>query len=92
MKASQAKFQSLRLDPAIKLTTQATVEEKSKRNLKRKVLLAEANLDSAMAARNETRESFFEEVTMDEDRALLTPPREVENKNLEVMTNKNIVL
>jgi hypothetical protein len=74
MKASQAKFQNLRLDQTIKLT-QATVEEKSKRNLKRKVSLAEENLDSARATRNETRESVFEEVTMDEDRAPLTPPR-----------------
>jgi hypothetical protein len=74
MKASQAKFQNLRLDPAIKLT-QATVDEKSKRNLKRKVSLAEENLESARATRNETRQSVFEEVTMDEDRAHLTPPR-----------------
>jgi hypothetical protein len=73
MKALQAKFQNLRVDPAIK-RTQATVEEKLKRNLKRKVLLAEENLDNARAARNETRESVFQEVTMDEDRAPLTPP------------------
>ncbi len=53
MKASQAKFQNLRLDPAIKLT-QATVEEKSKRNLKRNVLLAEENQETAQATRNET--------------------------------------
>ena len=53
MKASQAKFQNLRLDPAITLN-QATVEEKSKRNLKRKISLAEENLDGARAARNET--------------------------------------
>ena len=81
MKASQAKFQNLRLDPTIKLT-QATVEEKSKRNLKRKVPLAEENHDSAKAARNETRESVFEEVTMDEDRAPLTPPRVSKKRKL----------
>ena len=40
--------------------------------MKRKVLLAEENCDSTRAARNETQESVFEEVTMDEDRALLT--------------------
>jgi hypothetical protein len=74
MKASQAKFQNLRLDPGIKLT-QASVEEKSKRNLKRKVSLFEENLESARAARNETRQSIYEEVAMDEDRAPLTPPR-----------------
>jgi hypothetical protein len=81
MKASQAKFQNLRLDPAIKLT-QATVDEKSKRNLKRKVSLAEENLESARAARNETRQSVFEEVTMDEDRAPLTPPRVSKKRKL----------
>jgi hypothetical protein len=81
MKASQAKFQNLRLDPAIKLT-QATVELKSKRNLKRKVSLAEANLETAKAARNETRESVFDEVTMDEDRAPLTPPRVSQKRKL----------
>jgi hypothetical protein len=74
MKASQAKFQNLRLDPAIKLT-QATFEEKSKQNLKRKFSLAEVNLESAKAARNKTREPVFEKVTMDEDRAPLNPPR-----------------
>jgi hypothetical protein len=47
----------------------------SKRNLKRKVLLAKENLVSARAARNKIRESIFEEVAMDEDRAPLTPPR-----------------
>ncbi len=51
MKASQAKYQNLRLEPEIKLT-QATVEEKSKRNLKRTVSLAEENLKSARATRN----------------------------------------
>jgi hypothetical protein len=82
MKASQAKFQNLRLYPAIKLT-QATVEEKSKRNLKRKLSLAEENLDSsARAARNETRESLFEEVMLDEDRAPLTPPRVSKKRKL----------
>ena len=88
MKASQAKFQNLRLDQTIKLT-QATVEEKSKRNLKRKVSLAEENLDSARATRNETRESVFEEVTMDEDRAPLTPPRKTKFRT---MTIRNIGL
>ena len=52
-KASQAKFKILRLDPAIKLT-QATVEEKSRQNLKEKVLLAEENLKIARATTNET--------------------------------------
>jgi hypothetical protein len=62
--------------------TQATVDEKSKRNLKRKVSLAEENLESARAARNETRQSVFEEVTMDEDRAPLTPPRVSKKRKL----------
>jgi hypothetical protein len=56
MKASQAKYQNLlRLEPEIKLT-QATVEEKSKRNLKRVVSIAEENLKSARATRNEIQE------------------------------------
>jgi hypothetical protein len=59
MKASQAKYQNLRLHSEIKLT-QVTVEEKSKRNLKRKVLLAKENLESASrAARNEMQESIL---------------------------------
>jgi hypothetical protein len=88
MKALQAKFQNIRLDPAIK-RTQATVEEKSKRNLKRKVSLAEDNLDNARAARNETRESVFQEVTMDEDRASLTPPRVSKKRKLRSNNNRN---
>jgi hypothetical protein len=60
--------------------------------LRRKVLLAEANLESAKAAINKTRELVFEEVTIDEDRAPLTPPRVSRNENLEVITNKNRVL
>jgi hypothetical protein len=64
MKASQAKYQNLRLEPEIKLA-QATVEEKSKRNLKRTVSLAEENLKSARATRNEIRESVFEEAKGD---------------------------
>jgi hypothetical protein len=54
MKASQAKYQNLRLEPEIKLA-QATVEEKSKLNLRRMVSLAEENLKSARATRNEIR-------------------------------------
>ena len=81
MKASQAKYQNLRLHPEIKVT-QATVKEMSKRNLKRKVSLAEENLVSARAARNEIRESIFEEVAMDEDRAPLTPPRASQKRKL----------
>jgi hypothetical protein len=50
MKALQAKYQNLRVDPEIKLA-QATIEEKSKRNLKRKVLLAKDNLESARATK-----------------------------------------
>jgi hypothetical protein len=72
MKASQAKYQNLRLDPEIKLA-QATVEEKLKWILKRQVSLAKENLESARATRNKMREIVFEEVAMDEDRAPLTP-------------------
>jgi hypothetical protein len=43
--------------------------------LKRTVLLAKENLKSAKATRNKIRESVFEEVEIDEDRAPLTPPR-----------------
>jgi molecular chaperone DnaK (HSP70) len=64
MKALQAKYQNLRLEPEIKLA-RATVEEKSKRNLKRTVSLAEENLKSARATRNEIRESVFEEAKGD---------------------------
>jgi hypothetical protein len=46
------------------------------------VSLAEENHESARAARNETRESVFEEVTMDEDRARLTPPRVTKKRGL----------
>jgi hypothetical protein len=52
MKASQAKYQNLRLEPEIKLVQATVLEEKSKRNLKRTVSLAEENLKSARAARN----------------------------------------
>jgi hypothetical protein len=86
MKASQAKYQNLRLEPEIKLA-QATVEEKSKRNLKRTVSLAEENLKSARATRNEIRESVFEEVEMDEDRAPLTPPRVSKKRKLRSINN-----
>ena len=92
MKASQAKYQNLRLEPQIKLA-QATVEENSKRNLKRTVSLAEENLRSDRAARNEIRESVFEEVAMDVDRAPLTPPRIKKKRKLkEVLTIRNRVL
>ena len=86
MKASQAKYQNLRLEPEIKLS-QATVEEKSKRNLKRTVSLAEENLNSGKATRNAIRESVFEEVEMDEDRAPLTPPRVSKKRKLKSINN-----
>jgi hypothetical protein len=86
MKASQAKYLNLRLEPEIKLG-QATVEEKSKQNLKRLVSLAEENLKSARATRNEIRESVFEEVEMDEDRAPLTPPIVSKKRKLRCINN-----
>ena len=55
--------------------------------MKRKVSLAEENLESARAARNEIRESIFEEVAMDEDRAPLTPPRVRKKRNLRSINN-----
>jgi hypothetical protein len=72
MKAPQAKYLNFRLAPVIKLA-QATVEEKLERNLERKVLLAEDNLEIARATRNKVQETIFDEVAMDEDRAPLTP-------------------
>jgi hypothetical protein len=81
MKALQAKYQNLRLEPEIKLA-QATVEEKSKRNLKRTVSLAEDSLNSARATRNAIREPVFEEVEMDEDGAPLTPLRVSKKRKL----------
>jgi hypothetical protein len=53
------------------------------------VPLAEENLKSARATRNEIRESVFEEVEMDEDRAPLTPPRKTKFRT---MTIRNIGL
>jgi hypothetical protein len=84
MKASQAKYQKLRLEPKIKLA-QSTVEEKAERNLKRTVLLAKENLKSARATRNEIRDYVFEEVEMDEDRPPLTPPK-VSKKRFEAVS------
>ena len=46
MKASQAKFQNLRMDPTIK-SVQADVESKATRNLKRGRSLKEENDDKA---------------------------------------------
>jgi hypothetical protein len=86
LKASQAKYQNLRLEPEIKLA-QATVEEKSKRNLKRTVPLAEDNLNCARATRNAIGESVFEEVEMDKDRAPLTPPRVSKKRKLRSINN-----
>ena len=57
--------------------------------MKRTVPLAEENLKSARATRNEIRESVFEEVEMDEDRAPLTPPRKTKFRT---MTIRNIGL
>lgn len=59
----------------------------NKRNFKRKVSLAKENLVSARAARNEIRESIFEEVAMDEDRAHLTPPRVSRKRKLRSNNN-----
>ena len=58
--------------------------------MKRKVSLAEANQESARAARNESRESIFEEVTMDEDRAPLTPPRVSKKRGLRSIKNEKM--
>jgi hypothetical protein len=69
------KFQNLRLDPAIKLP-KVTVEDKSKQNLKRKVLHVENNLDSTRAARNTRHKSPFLK------RLLL---ESLKNENLEII-------
>jgi hypothetical protein len=72
--------------PEIKFA-QATVEEKSRQNLKRTVSLAKENLESARATRNEKWEPLFEEVEMDEDRAPLTPPRVIKKQKLKSINN-----
>jgi hypothetical protein len=51
------------------------------------VSLAEENLKSARATRNEIRESVFEEVEMDKDRAPLTPPRVTKKRKLKSINN-----
>jgi hypothetical protein len=51
------------------------------------VPLAEENLKSARATRNEIGESVFEEVEMDEDRAPLTPPRVSKRRKLRSINN-----
>jgi hypothetical protein len=89
MKASQAKYQNLKLHPEIIKLTQATVQEKSKQNFKGKVLLAKENLDSARATRNKIRDSILKEVMMDEDRILLLLLEWVENKSLKGVRIRN---
>ncbi len=61
MKASQAKFQNLRMDPTIK-SVQAEVESKARRNLKRGRSLKEENDDAKRVARNEERVTVVDEV------------------------------
>jgi hypothetical protein len=59
MKALQAKYQNLRLDPEIIKLTQATIALNLKPNLTKKVLLAEENLESALGPQETRQESLF---------------------------------
>jgi hypothetical protein len=73
MKASQAKFQNLRMDPTIK-SVQADVERKAKRNLKRGRSLKEENDDAKRVARNDERVTVVDEVAA-QDRIALPKAR-----------------
>jgi hypothetical protein len=73
MKALQAKFQNLRMDPTIK-SVQAEVESKARRNLKRCRSLKEENDDAKRVARNEERVTVVDEVAA-QDRIALPKAR-----------------
>jgi hypothetical protein len=80
MKASQAKFQNLRMDPTIK-SVQADVERKAKRNLKRGRSLKEENDDAKRVARNEERAMVVDEVAA-QDRIALPKARKGKSMKL----------
>jgi hypothetical protein len=69
MKALQAKFQNLRMDPTIK-SVQAEEQSKARRNLKRGRSLKEENDDAKRVARNEERVTVFDEVVAQDAIAL----------------------
>jgi hypothetical protein len=80
MKASQAKFQNLRMDPTIK-SVQAEVQSKARRNLKRGRSLKEENDDTKRVARNEERVTVFDEVAA-QDRIALPQARAGKSRKL----------
>jgi hypothetical protein len=86
MKASQAKFQNLRMDPTIK-SVQAVVEGKSKRNLKRSRSLKDENDDAKRVARNDEREMVVDEVAA-QDRIAVPKAREGKSKRLKAFLKK----
>jgi hypothetical protein len=69
MKASQAKIQNLRMDPAIK-QVQAEAESKARQNLKRDRSLEEENYDAKRVAGNEERAAVVDEVAAQDGIAL----------------------
>ena len=80
MKASQAKFQNLRMDPTIK-SVQVEVASKARRNLKRGRSLKEENDDAKRVARNEERVTVVDEVAA-QDRIALPKARAVKSMKL----------
>ncbi len=80
MKASQAKFQNLRMDPTIK-SVQADVERGAKRNLKRARSLKEENDDAKRVARIEERAMVVDEVAA-QDRIALPKARKGKSMKL----------
>jgi hypothetical protein len=80
MKASQAKFQNLRMDPTIK-SVQAEVQSKARRNLKRGRSLKEENDDTKRVARNEERVTAVDEVAA-QDRIALPQARAGKSRKL----------
>ena len=80
MKASQAKFQNLRMDPTIK-SVQVEVASKARRNLKRGRSLKEENDDAKRVARNEERVTVVDEVAA-QDRIAMPKARAVKSMKL----------
>ena len=73
MKASQAKFQNLRMDPTIK-SVQAEVENSARRSLKRSRSLKEVNHDAKRVTRDQERMIVIDEVAA-QDRTTLPKAR-----------------
>jgi hypothetical protein len=80
MKALQAKFQNLRMDPTIK-SVQADVATKPKRNLKSDRSPKEENDDVKRAVRNDKRAMVVDEVVA-QDRIAVPKARDGKSKRL----------